>query len=153
MAFPAQYKVLLMFTSTYVTYNGLRCKVKVRIIFLAYLNGLFNKHSIFWSGVMNYKFIFHNCRPAIKHTAVKRDKGSGARLNTKMSSYQYRNSRYKDNTISRPSYLYNGNLHTWKDSLYIETGPRWSLCIRWAAVITTTMLNDDNVCTGKAEKK
>ena len=25
--------------------------------------------------------------------------------------------------ISQPSYLYNGNPHTWKDHLYIETGP------------------------------
>ena len=34
----------------------------------------------------------------------------GARLNVKMSSYQYRNSHYKDKTLSRPSfYLYNGN--------------------------------------------
>ena len=29
----------------------------------------------------------------------------------------------KDATVSRPSYLYNGNLHNWKGVLYIETGP------------------------------
>ena len=47
----------------------------------------------------------------------------GARLNIKMSSYQYRYSHYKDKTVSRPSYHYNGNTYIWKDSLYIETGP------------------------------
>ena len=41
----------------------------------------------------------------------------------KMSSYQY----YKDKTVSWPSYLYNGNPHTWEDRLYIETGPRCQL--------------------------
>ena len=64
-----------------------------------------------------------------------------ARLNTKMSSYQHRNSHFKDNTVSRPSYLYNGNSHhkdkmvsrssylnngsshTGKDCLCIETRP------------------------------
>ena len=44
---------------------------------------------------------------------------TGTRLSIKMSSYQYINSHYRDNTVSRPSYLYNGNLHTWgKQSLY-----------------------------------
>ena len=33
----------------------------------------------------------------------------GACLNIKMSSWQYGNSHYKDKTVSRPSYLYNGN--------------------------------------------
>ena len=32
-------------------------------------------------------------------------------------------SHYKEKTFSRQSYLYNGNLHTWKDWLYIQTGP------------------------------
>ena len=32
------------------------------------------------------------------------------RLNIKMSSYQYMDSHYKDNTVSRPYCLYNGNL-------------------------------------------
>ena len=40
----------------------------------------------------------------------------------KMLSYQYMNSHYKDNTVMRPSHHHNGNLHTWKDGLYIETG-------------------------------
>ena len=36
--------------------------------------------------------------------------------------FQYRNSHYKDKTVSRPSYLYNENHKTWKGCLYIETG-------------------------------
>ena len=39
-------------------------------------------------------------------------------LNIKMQSYQYRNSHYKDKTVSWLSYIYNGNIHTWKHSLY-----------------------------------
>ena len=36
-----------------------------------------------------------------------------------MPSYQYRDSHYKDDTVVRPSYLYQGNLHTGKmASLY-----------------------------------
>ena len=46
-----------------------------------------------------------------------------ARLNIRISSYQYRNSHYKDKAISRPSYLYNWNNHIWKYRLYIKTGP------------------------------
>ena len=40
-------------------------------------------------------------------------------LNIKMLSYQYR--VIKDQTISRPSDIYNGDLHTWKDGFNIET--------------------------------
>ena len=47
---------------------------------------------------------------------------SGERLNTMMSSYQYRDSHYKDKTVSWTSFLYNANLYTWKDCLYVETG-------------------------------
>ena len=45
------------------------------------------------------------------------------RLHVKMPSYQYRNPHCKDKMVSRPSYLYNENPYTQKDSLYIETGP------------------------------
>ena len=54
----------------------------------------------------------------------------GGRLNIKMSSYQYRDSHYKDETVSRLSHLYDGNLYTKKDVLYIETGP-WKLLPLW----------------------
>ena len=46
----------------------------------------------------------------------------GGLVNLQMLSYRYRSSHYKDKTVSRPSYLYDGNLHTWKDQLYIEMG-------------------------------
>ena len=40
-----------------------------------------------------------------------------------MPSYKYRDSHYKDKTVSRPFYLYNGILRTWKIGL-IEMKPR-----------------------------
>ena len=40
-----------------------------------------------------------------------------------MLSYQYKHSHYGGKTVSWPSYLFNGNPHTW-NNLYIETGPR-----------------------------
>ena len=43
-------------------------------------------------------------------------------LNIKMF-YQYMDSHYEDETVSWPSYLHNGNLHSWKDGLYFETWP------------------------------
>ena len=54
---------------------------------------------------------------------------TGDRINIKMQSYQYRDPYVKDKTVSRPSYLLHGNPHTWKDGLYIETGPRLALQI------------------------
>ena len=44
-------------------------------------------------------------------------------LNIKMLANQYRNSHYKDKIVSWLSYLYDGNPHSWKYHLYIETGP------------------------------
>ena len=41
-------------------------------------------------------------------------------LNIKMSPYEYRDSHYEDDQmVSRLSYLYNVNPHTWKDRLFI----------------------------------
>ena len=42
----------------------------------------------------------------------------------RMPSYQYMDSHYKDKMNSWPSYFYDSNLYTWRDSLYIETVPR-----------------------------
>ena len=53
----------------------------------------------------------------------KSERTTGGRLNIKMPSYQYRDSHDKDKTVSRPSYLYHKNHHTWKDDLYIEAEP------------------------------
>ena len=58
---------------------------------------------------------------------------SEGRLNIKMA-YQYRNSYYKDKTVSLPSHLYNENTHLWKDGLFIETGPTLmerQNCVQW----------------------
>ena len=54
----------------------------------------------------------------VKHSWV-----SWGHLNIKRLCYQVKNSHYKDKTVSWLSYLYTGNLHTWKDGLYIETDP------------------------------
>ena len=50
----------------------------------------------------------------------------GRSLNIKMPCYQYRDSRVKDKTVSRPSYLNMGILILERDGLYIETGPMWA---------------------------
>ena len=39
-----------------------------------------------------------------------------------MASNQYRDRHDKSRTVSRPSYLYNANPHSWRDGLHIETG-------------------------------
>ena len=59
----------------------------------------------------------------------------GGRLSIKITSYQYMDSHFKDKTVSRPSYLYNGNLHTWKDGLYIETGPWAWLLDKYISIV------------------
>ena len=48
---------------------------------------------------------------------TRRCKNPGPRINIKMT-YQYRNSHYKDKTVVRPSYLYNGNPYPERPSLY-----------------------------------
>ena len=45
----------------------------------------------------------------------------------KMSSYQHRYSNYKDKIVLRLQYLYNGNIHTWKDGPHLETAPNLNL--------------------------
>ena len=67
---------------------------------------------------------FYSCRPHLTRWGRPYIRNQGPRLNIEMTSYQYRDSHYKDKTVSRQSYLHNGNSHTWKDRLYIETGPR-----------------------------
>ena len=52
------------------------------------------------------------------------------RLSVKMSSYQYKNSHYKDKTVWQQPFLYNEN--TWKDRLYIEAWP--NLLTHWGRV-------------------
>ena len=47
----------------------------------------------------------------------------GSRLNIKISSCQYRYYHYKDNTVSRPSYLYNGNPIPRKTFFILRRGP------------------------------
>ena len=60
------------------------------------------------------------------------DKGEGViapamtpegHFNIKIPSYHYKDYQYKENTVSWLAYLYNGNIHTYKDGLYTEMGP------------------------------
>ena len=44
-------------------------------------------------------------------------------MSMKISSYQYRNSHYKNKTVSRPSHLYNGNHYYWKTIFILRRGP------------------------------
>ena len=44
-------------------------------------------------------------------------------LNIKMTSYQYRDSLQKDETVSQPSCLYDGNTHAWQNGLILEWQP------------------------------
>ena len=64
---------------------------------------------------------------------------SGACLNWKMSYYHYGDPHYENKTASRLSYFYNGNAHTWKDRLYIETGPATSSDFAQASNINTKL--------------
>ena len=43
------------------------------------------------------------------------------RISIKRQPFQVCDFHYKDKMVMRKSYLYNGNSHTWKDHLYIET--------------------------------
>ena len=56
------------------------------------------------------------------------------RLNIKMPPYQHGNFLYKDKTVTRPSYLYDGNPYTRKDAFCIETRLRWTSGFRHNAV-------------------
>ena len=58
------------------------------------------------------------------------------------SIYMYRDFHYKDKTVTRPSYLYNGNLHIWKDSqVYIETGPLSSIWKDFSSLIIAILMS------------
>ena len=48
---------------------------------------------------------------------------AGGSPNIKLWSYQYMDSQYKDGTAVKPSYLYNGNRHTWEDWFVLKQGP------------------------------
>ena len=71
------------------------------------------------SQTMHPKWIDQSCATlgGIKgaYNGIKVTQYKGAVLN--------RDSHYKDKTVSRQSYLYNGNLCIWKGSLYVEMGP------------------------------
>ena len=67
---------------------------------------------------------YHSLIPTVGFTVLVRllfilNQDPGACFRIKMSPYQCMNYHYKDKTVARPPYLYNGNNHTWKDHAYI----------------------------------
>ena len=70
----------------------------------------------------------------------------GTCLDIKISCFRYRNSHYKDKMVSWPSFLYNGNIHTWKDYHYNGREPKrleilWFLVIGGFCLLTMIMFN------------
>ena len=75
---------------------------------------------------------------------------SGGCLNIKMQTYQDNDFHYKDKIVSWPSCPYNGNIHTWKDSLYIETGPWFHRCaLQWhqMSIMTSQIFGNSTICS------
>ena len=60
-------------------------------------------------------FLYYNCPLVLKHKVI----WFLAYHGSKAFQYEY-------NTLPWPSYLYNDNIYTWKDSLYTEIGQYWS---------------------------
>ena len=72
--------------------------------------------SIIWNLIENQILWFH--------VKLRSHPRPAARLIIQMSSYQYRESHFKDKTVSRQSYRHNGNsYHTGKAVFIIKTGP------------------------------
>ena len=67
---------------------------------------------------------------------------AGGRLNIKTPSNQYGTPHYKKNTSWLPP-LYNENPYTWKDSLLIETEPKYEgywleITAQWHELVITS---------------
>ena len=69
--------------------------------------------------------------------------GGGGCSNITTPSYRYGDSHHKDKAAWWPSHLYNMSCYTWKDSLYIEAGPRlltqWRACFLWITNVCCNM--------------
>ena len=78
-----------------------------------------------WSPISTY--VFYRNYLIVQMFELKRmclkSWSAGLRFNIKMVSYQYRDSHFKNKTVSWLSHLCNGIPYTWKHSLYIETLP------------------------------
>ena len=77
------------------------------------LNDVNISHAVKWSWRISVKSIdHHQLQQSVNH------------LNAKVPSYQRKGSCYQDKTVSHLFSFYNGNIHTWKDGLYIEMWPK-----------------------------
>ena len=90
-----------------------------------------------WYGFMNFVFGLHvpseNTQMSSSFDKLRLSyiyHEFGSHLNIIPSHFQYWSSHCKDTMISRPPYLYNGNLRICKKRLPIETGLE-SYCSRW----------------------
>ena len=83
-----------------------RYQFMVNFVCIYYVRGWLYKHSCYTYGKSS---------PSIMWTR--------GWLSIKMASYQYRDSHYKDKTVSRPSYLYYVDSHTYKMIFILECGP------------------------------
>ena len=63
---------------------------------------------------------------------------SGANLKVKVSYFRYRNSQFKDKTVSRPFFLYNGNSIPGKTVFILRPGPEPRINITALCTINIT---------------
>ena len=80
-----------------------------------------------YAGCMNMALCKLRRKSNIAGIVWVKNTGQGDHFNIIISFFKYRNSHWKNNTVSRPSYLNNGNPYTRKNGLYIKTGARLSL--------------------------
>ena len=72
-------------------------------------------------------FLSHQVRPEMYFLGIVLHKHRpGTRFNIMILSNQYRDSHYKDETVVRPSYLYNGNSYTGKKASFIDPLLYWT---------------------------
>ena len=78
---------------------------------------------IFWMQYWDTLKPLYIIKCSIVLTMLLLRKSWGGCLSVMMLSYQCRHSHYKDKMVSLLSHLYMRNPYSWKDGLYIETGP------------------------------
>ena len=75
---------------------------------------------------------------------IMREMVSRGHLNRKILTYHYGESHCKDMTVPWPIFLYNGNLHTWKDRIYIVTGPWYRAC-HLCNILNPSLFSKENI--------
>ena len=100
----------------------------------------FDIHEVGQIKVVGSSDRWHQLGLGISHV-LNDPRRSGGWFNIKTPPYQYRDSHYKDKTVSWPSYLYNGNSYT---------GKQWMNChYKDDVVVRLSYLDNGNSYTGK----